>query len=119
MLFPARVGQVWEGEFTGRTVNRGTSASSADEGEDYTGTYTVRMAGDEHWTIGGTRVRVLGYEFDVVLEGEFNGTVSVDYWFAPRYGLTVREEYWADAKVGPLDYYGHWFVKLRSLTPRT
>ncbi len=34
------------------------------------------------------------------------------------YGLTAREEYYADAKVGPSDYFGERSVELRSLQPR-
>jgi hypothetical protein len=77
------------------------------------------MVVDELWNVGGTRTRVLGYELDVVFEGDVSGTVSVNYWFSPHYGLTVREEYSADAKVGPFDYHGEWFVELRSFTPRS
>lgn len=64
-------------------------------------------------------MHVLGFDFFVDLKGEFNGTVRVKYWFAPRYGVTVREEYYAHAQVGPIKNWGEWFVKLRSLKPAT
>lgn len=109
LKFPPRVGHSWGGVSKGET----------NDGESYTGTWTVEVVADEHWTIGGTRARVVAYEFDIDLEGEFNGTVAVNVWLAPRYGLTVREEYDADAMIGPLKYNGKWFVELRSLEPRT
>lgn len=108
-LFPPTVGATWDGEFSGTT----------EKDESYTGTYRVRMIEDDTWTIGGVRSRVLGYDMDVEFEGEVAGTVRVKYWFAPRHGLTVRENYSADAKVGPLSYHGEWFVRLKSLSPVT
>ena len=108
-VFPTHVGASWSDRSTGRT----------NDGEDYTATWTVKAVENSKWDIDGVRTRVLGFEFFVKLEGEFNGTVSVKYWYAPRYGLTVREEYYADAQVGPLKYWGEWFVRLRSLTPTT
>lgn len=109
VIFPHFVGQSWEGRFKGQT----------NDGEDYTGRYTVRAVDDSTWNVGGVDARVLGLEFSAEMEGEFNGTVTIKFWFAPRYGLTVREEYYADAKVGALTYWGEWFVELRSLKPRT
>lgn len=107
--FPYRPRERWEGRFTGQT----------NDGEHYTGTYAVEAVEDEKWDIGGTKTRVLGFEFFAEFVGEFNGTVKVNYWYAPRYGVTVREEYYADAQVGPLRYWGEWFVRLRSLHPAT
>ncbi len=109
MFTPPGISEEWRGHFTGQTK----------KGERYEGTYEVRATEDATWSIDGVRLRVLGYHIDVRFDGDITGTVSVSYWIAPRYGLTVREEYYADAKVGPLDYFGEWSVELRSLQPRT
>ncbi len=109
-LFPPVVDQTWSGEFTGRT---------RPDGEDYTGTYTVRMTGDEVWRVGGEPVRVLGYELDVEFKGELNAVVNVKYWFSPFLGVTVHEDYSIDAAVLGLRYQAEWNVKLTSLQPAT
>lgn len=106
---PPSTGTQWQGRFTGQT----------QKGESYTGSYEVRALEDGHWAIGGIQTRVLGYRMDVEFEGDVEGTVRVSYWFAPAYGVTVREDYRIDARVGIFDYWGEWFVTLRSLTPRT
>lgn len=109
MFPPPSVDETWGGRFSGRTQRN----------ETYTGTYTVRSVEDDVWTIGGTSTRVLGYVMDVELEGDVEGTVKVNYWFSPAYGLTVREDYRIDAKVGHLPpYFGEWSVRLLSLDPR-
>lgn len=106
--YPPRVGETWSGGFEGRT---------RPEDEDYTGTYAVRMVGDEVWRVGGEPVRVLGYEMDVEFVGELSGHVTVKYWFSPFLGMTVHEDYRVDADVSGLRYRAHWNVKLASLQP--
>ena len=108
--YPPRVGERWSGEFEGRT---------RPEGEDYTGTYTVRMVGDEIWRVGDESVRVLGYETEVEFVGELSGHVTVKYWFSPFLGMTVHEDYRIDANASGLRYKAHWNVKLTSLHPAT
>lgn len=107
-LFPGRVGARWTGEFEGRTD---------PEDEDYTATYTNRVVSDEIWNVGGQSVRVVGHDLDIEFEGELSAQVTVDYWYAPSLGITVREDYTMDATASGLRYEAEWTVRLLSLFP--
>ena len=98
---PWKLGRSWSGSFSGETY----------------GSYEARTLRFERVSVGGRPVAAWVDQLDVVLHGEIEGEVTVTRWLSPEHGVTLREEYRADAWVGPLHYIAEWSVSLRSIEP--
>lgn len=73
----------------------------------------------EHTTldIGGERVEVWGFAYEIVLHGKQEGRVTAKVWLAPDYGLTVKEYYKQDLRSSGAQYQAEWTMQLKSLHP--
>jgi len=100
-MYPWELGRTWRGTFSGETH----------------GSFDAETAHREYVTVGTERVPAWGDRLDVELHGRIEGEVTVTRWLSPEHGLTLREEYRADAYLGPLHYIAEWSVTLRSLRP--
>ena len=100
-MYPWELGRTWRGTFSGETY----------------GSFEARTARREYVTVGAERVRAWADRLDVVLHGRIEGEVTATRWLSPDHGLTLREEYRADAWLGPIHYIAEWSVTLRSLRP--
>jgi hypothetical protein len=101
--YAPKVGQTWEGSWTGKTHG------------DYQG-----KTFEHTWmTIGGERVEVWAVQVDLQFEGEQEGTVQAKVWMAPKYWLTVREDYVQNVKADVGTYHAEWSMTLKSLHPQT
>jgi hypothetical protein len=97
------VGQTWAGSWEGKT--RG----------DYDGRTFERV----ELTIGGTKVEAYGIRVNIHLEGEQEGDVLAEVWYAPEHGMTVKEHFVQDVKADVGSYHGEWTITLKSLEPQT
>jgi hypothetical protein len=102
-MYPWELGKTWRGEFSGPTY----------------GTYEVRTIHRENILVGGERLHAWADRLQVELHGEIEGKADVTRWLSPEYGLTLREEYRADAWLGPVHYIAEWSVTLASVEPTT
>jgi hypothetical protein len=100
-MYPWELGRTWRGTFSGETY----------------GSFEAETAHREYVTVGTERVPAWGDRLDVELHGRIEGEVTVTRWLSPEHGLTLREEYRADAYLGPLHYIAEWSVTLRSVRP--
>jgi hypothetical protein len=100
---PWQAGRAWSGEFSGDTY----------------GSYEAETVGKELLQIGSERVMAWRDHLHVELHGDIEGVADVTRWLSPTHGVTLREEYRADAYIGPLHYVAEWSVTLRSLQPAT
>lgn len=96
-----KVGYEWGGSWRGDTY----------------GEYSSRVV--EHTTldIGGERVEVWGFAYEIVLHGKQEGRVTAKVWLAPKYSLTVKEYYEQDLRSSGAQYHAEWTMQLKSLDP--
>jgi len=99
--YPWELGRTWRGTFSGETY----------------GSFEARTVRREYMTVGGEPVHAWADRLDVELHGRIEGEVTATRWLSPEYGLTLREEYRADARLGPIHYIAEWSVTLRSVRP--
>ncbi|MGH2806518.1 MAG: hypothetical protein ACRDKT_04505 [Actinomycetota bacterium] len=100
--FPVRVGQTWEGSWSGKT----------------SGTYVAKTFERTTLTIGGEQVDVYGTEVIMDLTGEVEGRVVTRSWVAPHYSLVVKQYQESKVRSGPGDYYSEWSGQVTSLHPQ-
>ena len=96
------VGQRWAGTWDGDTYG------------SYTGRTFERVVMD----IGGVDVEAFGIELNITLKGDQQGEVLARVWVAPKYSMTVREDYVQDVRANVGNYHGEWSMTLKSLKPR-
>jgi hypothetical protein len=101
--FPYKVGQTWEGQWTG----------------DTSGSYSGRTLDHGTLRIGGKEVEVWLTEVDMEMRGEVEGDVLTRSWVAPDYHMVVKQYQEANVRSGPGEYYSEWMGQVTSLRPRT
>lgn len=95
-------GASWSGSWKGRT----------------SGTYRSHIFEHTTMNIGGEQVEVWGYEVQMTMRGELNGTVFAQVRFAPEYALTVQEHYKQEIQTDRGRYRAEWTMTLKSTTPQ-
>lgn len=100
-IVPWEGGRRWEGSFEGKTYGtyKGTTIDHAVVG------------------VGAVQVPTWIDQLEFELHGELEGRVLAKRWISPERGVTVREEYDADVKNGPVTYTAKWTVHLADLDP--
>lgn len=100
---PFRVGQTWEGQWSGDTY----------------GTYAARSFERSVLTVEERDIDVWGIELRIQMHGEVEGRQDLRAWIAPEHRTTVREEYIVSGRLRgePGSYHGEWTISLTSLTP--
>lgn len=102
-LAEPEIGKSWTGKWQGRT----------------SGSYAVRIFDRGQMTIGGKSVEVWGYELRIEMKGELDGSVFARIMYAPKYALTVQENYTQDIQSERGRYRAEWAMTLKSTTPQT
>ena len=99
-----------------RNLEVGYEWGGSWRGETY-GEYSSKVF--EHTTldIGGERVEVWGFEYEIILRGKQEGRVTAKVWLAPEYSLTVKEYYKQDLRSSGAQYQAEWTMQLKSLHP--
>ena len=98
---PFRIDEAWSGSWKGRT-----------EGE-----YSAEVFDHTFVMVEGERVEVWGTEVVMQMTGEVEGDVVSRSWFAPEYGMVVKQYQWMSVKSGPGGYETEWTGQVTSLTP--
>ena len=96
------VGYTWAGRWGGETY----------------GDYSSEVIEHRTLDIGGDRVEVWGFAYEINLHGKQEGRVEAKVWLAPEHSLTVREYYKQDIESSGARYQAEWTMQLKSLEPR-
>lgn len=101
--FPFKVGETWEGSWTGKT----------------SGEYTGKTFEHTFLTIGGEKVEVFGTEVIMHMRGDVEGEAITRSWVAPEYSLVVKQYQKMTVAGGPGDYKSEWTGQVESVHPQT
>lgn len=100
--FPSRVGDAWQGSFSGKT----------------NGSYTGRTFENTTLRIGDEDLEVWASEVVMHMQGEVEGDVTVQVWINPLYRLAVKQHQIATIRNGPGTYHSEWTSLLKSVRPQ-
>jgi hypothetical protein len=100
---PYQLGRTWKGSWSGIT----------------SGTYTAKTIAHRTIRIGDEDVDVWVNQLKLTTHGEYEGTVDVKLWYAPRLGTTAREDgvYEIRPSDMPVTYHSKYTITLESTDP--
>jgi hypothetical protein len=100
--YPSRVGQTWEGSWSGKT----------------SGSYTARTFERTTLVIEGEEIDVYASEVIMEMRGEVEGRATTRSWYSLEHRMVVKQYQKMDVSTGPADYRSEWTGQVLSLTPQ-
>ncbi|MBI4728736.1 MAG: hypothetical protein HY775_04445 [Acidobacteria bacterium] len=100
--FPFRLGEQWQGTFSGET----------------SGSYTGKTFEHTSMTIGGETLEAWAVQIDMTFEGKVSGEARFRLWLSPKYRLSLKEQYREVERTSGHTYRNDITITLLSTKPQ-